>query len=96
MIAISYEKIMSFIVAIDGPAGAGKGTITKLVGKKLNLINIDTGATYRCVTLAAIQNGYTLENEEKIVGLLDKIKIEFKKVKEQDRIILNDVDVTDQ
>lgn len=96
MIAISYGKIMSFIVAIDGPAGAGKGTITKLVGKKLNLINIDTGATYRCVTLAAIQNGYTLENEEKIVGLLDKIKIEFKKVKEQDRIILNDVDVTDQ
>ena len=96
MIAISYRKIMSFIVAIDGPAGAGKGTITKLVGKKLNLINIDTGATYRCVTLAAIQKGYTLENEEKIVGLLDKIKIEFKKVKEQDRIILNDVDVTDQ
>ena len=96
MIAISYGKIMSFIVAIDGPAGAGKGTITKLVGKKLNLINIDTGATYRCVTLTAIQNGYTLENEEKIVGLLDKIKIEFKKVKEQDRIILNDVDVTDQ
>lgn len=96
MIAISYGKIMSFIVAIDGPAGAGKGTITKLVGKKLNLINIDTGATYRCVTLAAIQNGYTLENEKKIVGLLDKIKIEFKKVKEQDRIILNDVDVTDQ
>ena len=96
MIAISYRKIMSFIVAIDGPAGAGKGTITKLVGKKLNLINIDTGATYRCVTLAAIQKGYTLENEEKIVGLLDKIKIEFKKIKEQDRIILNDVDVTDQ
>ena len=96
MIAISYRKIMSFIVAIDGPAGVGKGTITKLVGKKLNLINIDTGATYRCVTLAAIQKGYTLENEEKIVGLLDKIKIEFKKIKEQDRIILNDVDVTDQ
>ena len=96
MIAISYGKIMSFIVAIDGPAGAGKGTITKLVGKKLNLINIDTGATYRCVTLAAIQKGYTLENEEKIVGLLDKINIEFKKIKEQDRIILNDVDVTDQ
>ena len=96
MIAISYRKIMSFIVAIDGPAGAGKGTITKLVGKKLNLINIDTGAPYRCVTLAAIQKGYTLENEEKIVGLLDKIKIEFKKIKEQDRIILNDVDVTDQ
>ncbi|MFR2571762.1 MAG: (d)CMP kinase [Clostridia bacterium] len=72
---------MSFIVAIDGPAGAGKGTITKLVGEKLNLMNIDTGATYRCVTLAVIENGYTLKEEEKIVDLLDKISIEFKKKK---------------
>ena len=84
------------IVAVDGPAGSGKGTVTKRIEKELGFLNLDTGATYRCVTLAAIQNGYTLENEEKIVGLLDKIKIEFKKVKEQDRIILNDVDVTDQ
>ena len=46
---------MSFIVAIDGPAGSGKGTITKLVGEKLGLINIDTGATFRCVTLAMLE-----------------------------------------
>ena len=38
---------MSFIVAIDGPAGTGKGTITKLVAEELGLINIDTGAMYR-------------------------------------------------
>lgn len=81
---------MSFIVAIDGPAGAGKGTITKLVGEKLNLMNIDTGATYRCVTLAAIENGYTLKEEEKIVDLLDKISIEFKK----EKTYLNNKDVT--
>ena len=48
---------MSFIVAIDGPAGSGKGTITKLVGKKLNLINIDTGAMYRCASLYMIRKG---------------------------------------
>ena len=47
---------MSFIVAIDGPAGTGKGTITKLVAKELGLITIDTGAMYRCVALAALQN----------------------------------------
>ena len=81
---------MSFIVAIDGPAGAGKGTITKLVGEKLNLMNIDTGATYRCVTLAAIEKGYTLKEEEKIVDVLDKISIEFKK----EKTYLNNKDVT--
>lgn len=81
---------MSFIVAIGGPAGAGKGTITKLVGEKLNLMNIDTGATYRCVTLAVIENGYTLKEEEKIVDLLDKISIEFKK----EKTYLNNKDVT--
>ena len=47
---------MSFIVAIDGPAGTGKGTITKLVSEELGLINIDTGAMYRCVALAALKN----------------------------------------
>ena len=46
---------MSFIVAIDGPAGSGKGTITKIVGEKLGLVNIDTGATFRCVALNMIQ-----------------------------------------
>ena len=48
---------MSFIVAIDGPAGTGKGTITKLVSEELGLINIDTGAMYRCVTLDMINKG---------------------------------------
>ena len=42
---------MSFIVAIDGPAGTGKGTMASRLSKKYNLVNIDTGATYRCVTL---------------------------------------------
>lgn len=87
---------MSFIVAIDGPAGAGKGTITKLVGEKLGLINIDTGATYRCVTLAAIEKGYTLKEEDKIVKLLDELKIEFKKENNKEQVFLNDVDVTNK
>ena len=43
------------IIAIDGPAGSGKGTIASLVSKKLNLVNIDTGATYRCDALEMLK-----------------------------------------
>ena len=85
---------MSFIVAIDGPAGAGKGTITKLVGEKMNLINIDTGATYRCVTLAMLKKGIKLEDEEKIKKLLENIKIELSQEQGKQKVTLNGEDVT--
>lgn len=85
---------MSFIVAIDGPAGSGKGTLAKEISRLTDLINIDTGATYRCVTLAAIQKGYTLEDSEKIVELLDKIDIKLEKIDGEDRFLLNGEDVS--
>ena len=87
---------MSFIVAIDGPAGTGKGTITEIISKKLNLVNIGTGSAYRCVALAAIENNISIDVTEKIVGLLDKIKIEFKKINDKDLIFLNGKDVTNR
>ena len=87
---------MSFVVAIDGPAGSGKGTITKLVGAKEGLINIDTGAMYRCVTLNMLNEKIELEETEKIKELLQKIKIEFKTENEQDKVYLNGEDVTKQ
>ena len=46
---------MSFVVAIDGPAGSGQGTVAKLISEKLAFINIDTGATFRCIALAMLQ-----------------------------------------
>lgn len=87
---------MSFVVAIDGPAGSGKGTITKLVGEELGLVYIDTGALYRCVTLSMIKNNVSLEENEKIKEILNTINIEFKKDENKDSVYLNGEDVTKQ
>ena len=85
---------MSFVVAIDGPAGTGKGTVTKILSKKFNLVNIDTGATYRCVTLDMINKGIKLDELDKIKELLKNINIDIKQEKNKQTIFLNGEDVT--
>lgn len=85
---------MSFIVAIDGPAGSGKGTITEIISKKIGLINIGTGSAYRCVALETINKKIKPEETEKIIKLLDDIKIEFKIEDEKDIVFLNGKDVS--
>ena len=84
-------KKMSFIVAIDGPAGSGKGTVTKQVGERLGLINIDTGAMFRCVTLNMLEKGIQVEEENKIKEMLGQIEIDLK---ENGEVFLNGKDVT--
>lgn len=85
---------MSFIVAIDGPAGTGKGTITKLVAEELGLINIDTGAMYRCVTLEALRNNINETEVEKVEEILEDIQIEFKRDNGNIIVFLNGANVT--
>lgn len=87
---------MSFIVAIDGTAGSGKGTVSKIVAKNMNLTNIDTGATYRCVTLAIIRNHIKVEDTKEIIKLLDKINIDIKNNIEEQIIFLNGENVTNE
>ena len=87
---------MSFIVAIDGPAGAGKGTVTEEVSKRLGLVNIGSGSAYRAVALETINKGIAIDEIEKIIDLLDKIKIEFGMKNNKDIIYLNGEDVTER
>ena len=69
---------MGFVVAIDGPAGSGKGTIAKILGEKLNLVNIDTGAMYRCIALQMLRNNIGLEDLDKVKEMLEDIDIVLK------------------
>ena len=65
------------VIAIDGPAGSGKGTLAKELAKKYNLVNIDTGATYRCVALKSICENVNLTEEDKIIAISENIDIEL-------------------
>lgn len=79
------------IVAIDGPAGSGKGTIASILSKKLNLVNIDTGATYRCVALKVLRNKLNIDDKEEIIKLSNSIDIRFDI---NNNVYLDGIDVT--
>lgn len=78
------------VIAIDGPAGAGKSTISKIIAKRLNIEYIDTGAMYRAVALKTINNGISLDDIEGINNLLKYTDINFIK----GRIYLDGIDVS--
>lgn len=85
---------MAFIVALDGPAGSGKGTVTKILAKKLGLVNIDTGAMYRCVTLEMLNKDIKLDELDKIKELLNNIDIKLEETKNKQIVLLNGQDVS--
>ena len=85
---------MGFIVAVDGTAGSGKGSVTKVIAERLGLIAIDTGAMYRCVALECINNNIECNEIEKIKEVLEKIDIEIKREGSNQLIFLNGKDVS--
>ncbi len=88
---------MSFIIAIDGPAGSGKGTITKRVANKIDFLRLDTGALYRCLTLEVIRNKIEINDIPKMTDIVRNMKIEFvpnEDMNELDYVFLNKENVT--
>lgn len=82
-------------IAIDGPAGAGKSTISRAVSARLNFIYVDTGAMYRAIALYAINKKIDLSNISYIVELLKEIKINIIFKDGEQRVILCEKDVND-
>ncbi|MDU3802839.1 (d)CMP kinase [Paraclostridium bifermentans] len=68
----------NLVIAVDGPAGAGKSTIAKIVADKMNINYIDTGAMYRAITYKVIQSGIDINNENEVIEIAKKSDIDFK------------------
>ncbi|GAB4457601.1 MAG: (d)CMP kinase [Armatimonadaceae bacterium] len=85
-------------VAIDGPAGAGKSTVARLLAQRLEYLYIDSGAMYRAVALYALRNDVSEEQSDEIAALARSVRIEFQMGEEgaPQRILLNDEDVTEE
>ena len=83
-------------IAIDGPAGAGKSTIAKMVSKKLNCIYVDTGAMYRAVALFFIKNGIASDDEKRIAKEIENIHVDIQFEVGEQRVLLNGKDVTEE
>ena len=79
------------IIAIDGPAGAGKSTVTKLVAARLGLLFLDTGAMYRAITWLVIEANLALDDQMGVADLVDRATITLT----GERVVVNDIDVTE-
>lgn len=78
------------VIAIDGPSGSGKGTVSKVLKEKLNLLYIDTGAMYRCIALKALKNNMDLKDNESLIDMARKCDISFS----SDSVFLDGEDVS--
>ena len=83
------------VVAVDGPAGAGKSSVCKEVAKKLNITYIDTGAMYRACALMALETGVDVRRETQLmIRMFEDFDLRFENNQSTQKVILNDVDIT--
>lgn len=80
-------------VTIDGPAGSGKSTISKILSKKLGFVYLDTGALYRAIAYFVKKSNINFENENDVKKCLKDINLKIKKVGDEQKILLNEKDL---
>jgi len=85
-------NIMNKNIAIDGPAGSGKSTIAKILGDKLNLMYINTGAMYRAITLKALRENISYTCVDELEKLIEQTDLYFK----DDQLFMNDKNVNEE
>src|SRR5437899_9861330 len=82
------------IIAIDGPAGAGKSTIASRLARKLGYVNLESGAMYRALALKAIENDISFDDEAALDALAQKSQIKLEPTLRGNRVLLDGRDVT--
>jgi len=85
-----------FIVAIDGPAGAGKSTVSKVLARRLGFSLVDTGAIYRGAALVALEHGIETGENNRLRELLERMRLEFQPLADENRVFLDGRDVSDR
>ena len=91
---MNYMK--KLIIAIDGPSGVGKSTLSKRLAQELGYLNLDTGAMYRTVALAARQKGVDAADRAALTDLCRKISIRFQRHDGLEQVLLDDSDVSEE
>ncbi|MGZ4888977.1 MAG: (d)CMP kinase [Candidatus Angelobacter sp.] len=84
------------VIAIDGPAGSGKSTLAALLARKYSYTNIETGAMYRALAFKAIEEGVSLDNENRLAALAEQSAIELAPNPDGNRVLLDGADVTER
>ena len=82
------------VIAIDGPAGAGKSTVAQMLARRLGLAYVDSGATYRAAALKVLESGVSLENEKEIIRVVGSADIRFAAGQPLPQVLLDGKDVT--
>src|SRR5580698_5751376 len=82
------------IIAIDGPAGAGKSTLAAYLARRFGFLNLETGAMYRALALKAIESDYSFDEEDPLVDLASETRIDLQPQLEGNRVLLDGMDVS--
>ncbi len=85
---------MSIVIAIDGPAGTGKSTVSREVARRLGLEYLDTGATYRVGALYCLREGVDLKNADDVTAMVATMNVEMRLDPNNPHVILDGDDVT--